>query len=305
MNLKQLIYFRKAIETGNITRAASELHVAQTALGIQIRNLEEELGVELLERHSRGVRATPSGELLNTYAEDILARLEEMKRAVRARAGAAQETLLLGVTPSIVRLVGDAILTEFAQMLPGVELHIVEDFSFILMRQLEQGELACALTYSPDSDPRFQRRALLEEELFLMTANDSGETGPVAFRDAVGRELALTGKQDVVARALSDMADRLGVTVNVAYQVQSIRAVKNLVAKGVAATVMPYGAAESELRKNEFRARHIVSPPVVRTLVAITPRDPVGAGIPQGFDAFVDAIADRLHAAEGPITRRL
>jgi LysR family transcriptional regulator, nitrogen assimilation regulatory protein len=61
MNLKQLIYLKKAIELGNISRAAQDLNVAQTALGIQIRNLEEELGVILLERHSRGVAASAAG----------------------------------------------------------------------------------------------------------------------------------------------------------------------------------------------------------------------------------------------------
>lgn len=304
MKLRQLVYFRKALEVGNITQAAEELHVAQTALGMQIRNLEEELGVPLLERHSRGVRATAAGEELDRHAAEILALVDDAKRAVRARAGAPSETVTMGITPSIVRLVGDAILTDLAHMLPGVTLHLVEDFSFVLSRQLEQGDIACALTYSQDVDPRFSRRALLEEELFLMTAS-GGSDGPIPFRDAVAQELALTAKQDVVARALDDIATRLGIRVNVAYEVQSIRAVKNLVAKGVAATVMPYGAAEGELRKGEFVRRHIVTPTVVRTLAFLTPRDRKGPWQTPEFNAFIDAVADRLNAAEGPISRRL
>jgi LysR family nitrogen assimilation transcriptional regulator len=55
MNLRQLRYFAKVIELGNMTRAASELHLAQPALGMHIRQLEEDLGVALLVRHSRGV----------------------------------------------------------------------------------------------------------------------------------------------------------------------------------------------------------------------------------------------------------
>lgn len=57
MNLRQLKYFVGVIEAGNMTRAAEQLHVAQTALGMQIRQLEEDLGVALLVRHSRGVPA--------------------------------------------------------------------------------------------------------------------------------------------------------------------------------------------------------------------------------------------------------
>jgi len=279
---------------GNLTRAAQELHVAQTALGLQIRNLEEELGVVLIERHSRGVTATACGAILNRHAGEILERLDAAKMAVRARAGLATETLRLGLTPSIVRLVGDAILTDLADMLPGTELILIEEFSFVLARQMAQGDLSCALSFSPDVDPRFMRRALLEEDLFLMVPpDDPGGKSPVTFREVAGYDLALTAKQDVVTRAVEDIAERLGLPLTIAYQVQSLRAVKNLVAKGVAATVMPYGAAEG------------VAPAVVRTLAFLCPKDRGAAGLPAGIDAFVDAVADRLHAASGPMTRKL
>jgi LysR family nitrogen assimilation transcriptional regulator len=273
---------------------------------VQIKNLEEELGVPLLERHSRGVRATPAGEVLSGYAEDILARVDEAKRAVKLSAGRAQQTLRLGLTPSIVRLVGNDILTELALLLPGVTLHIVEDLSFVIMRQLEQGDLACALCYAVDDNPRFQRTALLEEDLYLMTSQDGAEGhGPIPFREALGRDLALTGQQDVVARILVEQANRIGTTLKVAYQVQSIRAVKNLVAKSVASTVMPYGAADGELRKGEFRARLIVSPSVTRTLTLFTARDRGASAFPAQFNSFVSAVVDRLYASEGPVMRRL
>ena len=282
------------------------MHVAQTALGLQIRNLEDELGVVLIERHSRGVTATACGAILNRHAGEILERLDAAKMAVRARAGLATETLRLGLTPSIVRLVGDAILTDLADMLPGTELILIEEFSFVLARQMAQGDLSCALSFSPDVDPRFMRRALLEEDLFLMVPpDDPGGKSPVTFREVAGYDLALTAKQDVVTRAVEDIAERLGLPLTIAYQVQSLRAVKNLVAKGVAATVMPYGAAEGELRSGQFLARPIVAPAVVRTLAFLCPKDRGAAGLPAGIDAFVDAVADRLHAASGPMTRKL
>nr|WP_255348003.1 LysR family transcriptional regulator [Puniceibacterium sp. IMCC21224] len=300
------MYFRKALETGNMSGAAKELHVAQTALGIQIRNLEEELGVALLERHSRGVRATPSGELLRLHAEEILAKVDEAKRAVRTMAAGRNSTVRLGVTPSIVRLVGDEIVTQLGDMLPGTNLHLIEDFSFVLMRQLQQGELNCALTFALDIDSRFSRRALLEEDLFFFAAKtEGGEEGPITFREVISHELALTGTQDVVTRTLGAICERLGMTLNVAYEVQSIRAVKNLVSKGAAAAVMPWGAAEGEITKGEFVARRIISPAVVRTLAFVAPQDRALTGIGPDFDAFIDAIADRLCSAEGPITRKL
>jgi LysR family nitrogen assimilation transcriptional regulator len=306
INLKQLIYFRKAIEAGNITQAAKELNVAQTALGIQIRNLEKELGVSLLERHSRGVAATPGGELLNRYAEEILALAEEARQAVRKLADNQTTSLKLGLTPSIVRLVGDDILIDLSRTIPNIALRMVEEFSFVLMRLLEQGELSCALTFAPDQDPRFVRRALLEEDLFYLTAPAlTPESATITFREVLNSELALTGRQDVVFRTVEEMAGRLGMDLAVAYEVQSIRAVKNLVAKGIAATIMPYGAAEGELRSGALKARLIVAPSVTRTLMFVYPREMSATVDDPHFRAFIDAIADRLHAAEGPVTRRL
>jgi LysR family transcriptional regulator, nitrogen assimilation regulatory protein len=306
INLKQLIFFRKAVETGNLTRAASELNVAQTALGLQIRNLEEELGVTLLERHSRGVRATSVGRVLLTHADDILARLEKARHAVQVHAQPDKRVIRLGLTPSIVRLVGDAILTELSEGLSSVQLRIAEDFSFILMRQMAAGEIDCALTYMDETDPSYLRRALLEEDLLFLTAPgpDAGE-GPITFRDVTARDLVLTAKQDVVTRALMRIADRLGVGLSVTYEVQSIRAVKNLVAKGVADTIIPFGAAESEISKGEFVARPVISPAVIRTLAFVRPDSPAFSGIEAEFDAFIDAVADKLHDDVRSVTRRL
>ena len=289
-----------------MTQAAKELHVAQTALGIQIRNLEEELGVPLLERHSRGVRATAGGEALNRYTDDILALMGEARQAMRKFSGEATVALNLGITPSLMRLVGDDILVDLARMIPNITLRMVEEFSFVLMRLLEQGELACALTYATDTDPRMAKWALLEEDLFYLTAPSQTPDEPtINFRDVLNGELALTGRQDAVFRLVDEMAQRLGMDLSIAYEVQSIRAVKNLVAKGIAATIMPYGAAEGELRSGVLKARLITAPSVVRTLLFVYPKDQAGIVETPEFRAFVAAIADRLHKAPGPVTRLL
>jgi LysR family transcriptional regulator, nitrogen assimilation regulatory protein len=262
--------------------------------------------VSLLERHSRGVAATPGGELLNKYAEEILALADEARQAVRKLASNQTTSLKLGITPSIMRLVGDDILIELSRTIPNITLRLVEEFSFVLMRLLEQGELSCALTFAPDQDPRFLRRALLEEDLYYLTAPGLTPQNPtITFREVLDSELALTGHQDVVCRTVSAMAERLGMNLSVAYEVQSIRAVKNLVAKGIAATIMPYGAAEGELRSGVLKARLVVAPSVTRTLMFVYAREMSGLVDDPRFTAFIDAIADRLHAAEGPVTRRL
>ena len=99
MNLRQLRYFVGVVEAGNMTRAAEQLHVAQTALGTQIRQLEEDLGVALLVRHSRGVECTKAGSLLHARALAILKQIEEIRTEVAAADGQESEAIRLGTTP--------------------------------------------------------------------------------------------------------------------------------------------------------------------------------------------------------------
>ncbi len=306
IKLKQLVFLKKAIEIGNITGAAEQLNVAQTALGIQIRNLEYDMGVKLLERHSRGVTPTPAGELLNKHTDEILVKVEEARRAVKALAGHKARPISLGLTPSIIRLVGDDIIMDIAKNAPGVSLRIVEDFSFVLMKLLGQGELDCALSYSPDVEPNMERIALLEEDLFYLTSPDAkGEEGPISFRNVIEGDLAMTGREDAVFKLVSQNAERLGLKLNVAYEVQSIRAVKNLVAKNVAATIMPFGAAEGELRKGKLIARPIVAPSVTRTLMFVYPKEKASTVATDSVIDLMRSISELLYQTEGPIMRRL
>lgn len=307
LKLRQLIYLRKAIEAGNITKAADGLHIAQTALGLQIRNLEDELGVVLLERHSRGVAPTPAGALLSEHAEEILALVEKACAEVRALSDGPIQTVSLGVTPSIIRLVGDDIITELSMMIPGISLRVVEDFSFVLMRALDQGELDCVLTYSPTiDDSSYKRIALLEEDLCCITSPDMDqERGGISFKEVLAKDLALTGRSDAVSQIVEQIAQRLGLELKVAYEVQSIRAVKNLVEKGIAATIMPYGAAEGELRKGKLIARPITLPAVTRTLAYVYPKNAATTAASPAFIELIHAIVKMLLEAPGPIMRKL
>lgn len=280
--------------------------MAPTALGLQIRNLEEELGVDLLERHARGVTVTAAGATMNLHAGEILQRIETAKSAVRARAGQGVSTVRLGITHSVSRMLGPELQREFEALLPGVELVLTQDTSLNLASQMARGYLSCALCYAQDTLRGVTRRALLEEELLLLTTGaEPAPDGPASFREIARLDLALTATHGVVTQTLVEIAERLGVGLNVAYELQSLAAVKALVAKGAAATVMPYGAAEEEIRTGVFRARPTVLPPVVRTLALLLPEDRAESGLGSELDLFADRIADRLHAIEGPVTRRL
>lgn len=306
MNLKQLRYFTRAIEVGNITHAAEKLHIAQTALGMQIRNLEEELGVPLLKRHSRGVEPTLAGEVLQRHALDILSRVESAKIDVKAAAGTDRLQINFGVTPSIMRLVGAEILVDAKEELPEISLRLVEEFSFMLQHALERDELHYALTYNTPNEQWFVRTPLLEEDLMFVTCPEqTNGRGTITFAEAIRTELALASRQDVVFHLVHDEATRLGLPVNVAYEVQSVRAIKNLVAKGAATSILPHGAMVEELRRGLLVAHVLERPRITRTLFLVRQSQGVAGLDTERFEAFVAKIVEKINRAIGEHSRYL
>lgn len=301
MKLRQLRYFAKVVETGNITRAAEQLNLAQTALGIQIRNLEDSLRVPLLERHSRGVRPTRAGMLLYERALDILRRIEETRQDVASLSG-ERVNLRLGTTPSIVRLIGADLIVEASRALPDIALHVVEELSFVLVDALHRGELDYVLAYYVGETRGLRRHALLEEDLLLISSPEAvaGLGDEVSFRQAAQSDLALASDRDTIWQIMHETGARLSIEPNIAYQVQSMQALKTLIQHGLAHSIMPYGTVAEGLRSGELKARRIVNPAPRRTLYLLSSAPRRHLADERRFLDFVNTMVDHLTAAIGP-----
>ncbi|ODT23234.1 MAG: hypothetical protein ABS35_13045 [Kaistia sp. SCN 65-12] len=299
MKLRQLAYFVKVVEVGNITRAAEQLNLAQTALGIQIRNLEDNLQIQLLDRHSRGVSATPAGMLLYERAIEILQRIEETRRDL-ITLGGEKIRIRFGATPSILKLIGTELLVAANAQLPNIALEVVEELSFMLTDALERGELDYVLAYDIEDNPGIRRIALLEEDLLHVSApNGELQGSDISFRQAVAGDLALVSNRDIIWRRVQETASRLSVDVKITYQVQSNEAIKALVLHGVAQGIMPYGIVAEEVKKGQIIARRITRPAVKRTLFLAHPSHR-GFADEKPFLAFIDRMVDRLTTEVGP-----
>ena len=266
MNLRQLKYFVGVVEAGNMTRAAEQLHVAQTALGMQIRQLEEDLGVALLVRHSRGVEPTKAGSLLHARALAILREVEEVRKDVRACERENSEAIRFGITPALMLVCGTEIAMTVREQLPNVFLSIVEAMSHVLIETLTRGEVDFILCYDVPDLPQFSRTALLQDDLVLITPPRAGNGKPIPFVEALEESIAMPEEGDSVRTVVARTARDLGLEVKVAYEVRSISAMKSLVMRNAASAVLPYFAVLDEVRAGKLDARPITMPAIKRTL---------------------------------------
>lgn len=306
MNLRQLKYFIGVVEAGNMTRAAEQLHVAQTALGMQIRQMEEDLGIALLVRHSRGVEPTKAGKLLHTRAVEILRTIEETRRDVSACEREQSESIRLGITPALMLAVGSDIAVTVRERLPQVFLSISEAMSHVLIETLSRGEVDFILCYDVPDMPQFSRIALLQDDLVLVTLPGRVRNGEdIAFVDALEERLAMPEAGDSVRAVVQRAASDLGLELTVTYEVRSVSAMKSLVSRGAASSILPYFSVADEVRAGKLDARRIVTPALRRTmyLASSKQRGPFKneAGLTGAIRASLLGLVDALGSLAHPL----
>lgn len=305
MNLRQLKYFVGVVDAGNMTRAAEQLHVAQTALGMQIRQLEEDLGVALLVRHSRGVEPTKAGSLLYTRATAILKLVDESRKDVRNCERENSEAIRLGVTPALMIACGTEIALTVREQLPHVFLSIVEAMSHVLVDGLLKNETDFILCYDVPDLPQLSRTALLQDDLVLVTLPGPKKGQPIAFVDALEESLAMPEEGDTVRSAVTRTARDLGLELKVAYEVRSVSAMKSLVGRGAASSILPYFAVIDELRDGKLDARPITMPAIKRTLFLASSKQHGPIKNEAGLTGAVRASLTGVIEALGPLAQPL
>lgn len=278
------------------------MNVAQPALGLQIRQLEQDLGVDLLVRHSRGVLPTEAGALLHERALSILRQIEATRQDVRTLGQTTRETLILGLSPSLMLQLGPDLLLDARAQMPNVFLSLVEELSFILVETLERGEIDIIFAYEVAERVGLERRPILEEELLFVTApSQATGTGPISFAEALSFDLVLPGPRDLIRRLVQGEAERSGLTLRVPFEAQSISAMKAMSARGAAASIMPYGTAVEELRKGTLVSRRIERPAIKRSLYLLRSLKRPGFRHEAEIDRFLERAQERLFASLGDL----
>jgi LysR family nitrogen assimilation transcriptional regulator len=271
MRIRQLEYFVEVCDTGSITAAAERLNVAQPALGMQIKALERQLGIELLVRTRRGTTTTKAGEIFLEEARHILGRMRDVRRRLKEMETTGNATVTLGLSPSLATVLTGPLLEALRKAAPTVKLHIHEDFSHTLIDYLEAGELDLALAYSVPENDRLEREPLLTELLFLVAKPGSqlGVEGAVPFRALSQVDFVMPSPRDFIRQVIEATMDRHGGRLHVAYEVESIPAMKEMAMSGMAYAILPYANIVREIAGGSLVARQIVDPPISRILYAV------------------------------------
>jgi DNA-binding transcriptional LysR family regulator len=248
MELRQLRYYVAVAEERSFTRAAERLHIAQPALSVQVRRLEDELGVSLLDRSRRAIALTEPGALLLDEARRLLAALDQAVDLVRRTAAGEVGRLSVGFVPSASNDVLPPLLRRFTAARPGVAIHLREMAPDDLVDALHERRLDVAFLYLPFDDPSLAQRVAGREGFVAALPADHSLVGEESIDVATLRDepFVLPARHEMpgLHAQVLDLCREAGfVPRAVQDDVWLVQTIVALVAAGVGVAIVPASAA--------------------------------------------------------------
>jgi DNA-binding transcriptional LysR family regulator len=301
MRLHLLKTFLAVARSRNITRAAAEVHLAQSSVSDQVQLLETELGADLFVRSKMGLETTPAGEALKPFAEEILALAEEARAAVAAAAGKAAGPLTIGALETIAAVKLPQWLSAFRSDHPDIDLRLKIAGSGDLLRKLEDGGIDIAFCFDKgDPGERFVKRAISAEPLVLV-ASPGERPAPIgeSLNALAARRFVATGAGCIYRHLLEKAFAEAGIPApRLAAEADSIRALARLVAAGTGLALVPRLAVADALERGELIERPWPGPVQAVSLIALWRRRRVQPPALKLLLAFIGNAAAPVRSAD-------
>jgi DNA-binding transcriptional LysR family regulator len=284
MDIRQLRYFEAFARHRHFTKAAHELHVAQSAISHQVRQLEREVGVELLRRTTRSVEPTEAGALVAARARAVLAQTDALHSEIDELRGLVRGRLTVGAMLFGGELDIPALLSSFTTAFPDVDVEIREGTAARMLELLANGTLDLAFALEIDPPPGVQRVELSSEELAVAV----GPTHPLAGDEPLS--LTELGEHSLIAfspgsstrKRLDAALSAAGVQPRIAIESTDLALSRSLAASGLGVAVLPCSFLERP------GARVSIRPLVPALRLRVVLWWPEGRRLSPGARAFVD-----------------
>jgi LysR family transcriptional regulator, nitrogen assimilation regulatory protein len=266
MQFRQLRYFIKIVEAGSFSRAASVVHVAQPALSQQVAELEERLGVSLLQRSARGVRPTAAGEILYKEASTILHQLDQLPGAVRSSSGEPEGSVTLGIMSSLAPKMVGGILGECRASIPKVTIRVTDGDSLGLESKIASGVVDIGILYEDEFVTPLMRKPLFTQRLFLISVVPLPDHADVISLDKVAElPLVIPGptygrRREVIERTFAEAK----LKPNIALEADTLGSELWAVRNNIGCSILPAGDM-SHFGPHAFAKPILIEPPMQMT----------------------------------------
>jgi DNA-binding transcriptional LysR family regulator len=294
MDLRRLEVLAKVAELGSFSRAADALRLTQPTVSEHVRALEEDVGVQLLDRLGRQATPTPAGQLLLGYARRILALTAEAQQALDQFQGRMSGTLVMGASTIPGEYVLPAVIGQFKGKFPDIVISLLIGGSHQVCDWVEEGRVEIGIAGAEPASRALQARALMADELVIVVPADHPWVRRASVTLAEVREEPLlvrergSGSRHALERALAAAGTGLA-DFRVVGEMGSTQAVKQAVRAGAGITVISRRAVEDECRAGLLACVKLADLTVVRAFHLVTHRDRTRSPLAQAFVEFLES----------------
>jgi LysR family transcriptional regulator, hca operon transcriptional activator len=243
MELRHLRYFVAIAETGSLTAAAGQkLHTSQPSLSRQIRDLETEVGTQLLTRRARGIELTPAGRTFLDHARLVLSQVDAASEAARRVAHPSKPCFTMGfLTGHELKWMPEA-LRILRDELPNIDVMVSSQYSPLLADGLSKGKIDAAFLRREKGMPELAYRVLVKEPLMVILPSDHhlATRKAVSPKDLVGETFVAVSNTAPVLRAVIDRyLKRSGVTITPQHEADHLAMGMSLIASTGGVALLP------------------------------------------------------------------
>lgn len=241
MNLRDLKYFISIAKNQHFGKAAEQCHVSQPALSMQLKKLEEELGVKLFERTNKNVMITTVGQEVLEYAKNIINTADEIKRVAQTHQNPFAGEIKLGAFPTIAPYFLPHIVPVISKKFQDLRLLLIEEKTDVLLEQLNEGIIDAAFLALPIESESLETKLILEDEFLLATSpyHHFAKKKSIHADELKDDCLLLLAEGHCLRDQALDICATSGACVNKNFQATSLETLRQMVAANVGITLMP------------------------------------------------------------------
>lgn len=292
---RHIRYFQAVAEHLSFTKAAAALHVSQPALSQLVKQLEEELGIQLFDRTGRTTRLTDAGDAYLQYVRRAAQELQEAKRAIHDVRDMSRGSLRLAMTPTFTTYLIGPLVGAFHSLYPDITLNVREISQESIEEQLLAGELDIGIAFGKVSSPDIEAIPLLDETLALVvsTGHRLAEEKSVGLNTLNAESLVLLSKEFATRDQIDGYCRQHGIHPKVLMEADALGAVIEIVRSTSLSTLLP---AKTAVARDNLVAIALEPERLTRTAVLMRRRDAYQSYAARVFIELAAEVSEQLSA---------
>lgn len=275
VDIKALRAFVAVAASGSISRAAEIRHIAQPALSLQIKQMEDFFGTALFERNNKGVRLTGAGDRLLPHALDVIKRFDVAIQEIRSAVDEPSGRVAVGMPQSLAKYLTVPLVGAVVNQWPNIELQILELSTGFIPDQLIRGQLDLGLLFGADEGLGLQYTHLLDEDLVFIASKQLitrhlgsswANRKTIALAQLAKMPIILPTASHSLRKRIDSYLAKAGVKLNLVAEANTIPQLIELASAGVGGSILSEASVSNTHTANPPLALKISKPAMTRSV---------------------------------------